>query len=893
MKALSLLVLSAAVSQAYAVNQVTTGQAGTNGAAGVSVGQAGGNATAGQSLLLSVGPNGDTGNSLVLSGGAGGLGGNGGPGDDFSNLGGKAGNGGAGGLAHGTVAAQAGGANVSAAVKATGGDGGRAGYLYYPQVCGGCGGRAGDGGSATANASAITTGAGNATASATAIGGTGGTADGEFAVAGFAGNVSASAYGSSDTGAVNVSATAIGGGGGGSQLTYYPFLGTDAIADGASAQLVNAVSGNTRGSLSLSQHAVGGKGGTGGKALSQLKLADNMASRLSANVTATGGKAGYLGLAGGIGSAELYLQSTVAGALVEGGVAATGGAGADDTGTAGGFALASMILVGTAGANGSASATGGAGATGSAGGNGGGANTQMTLNGDGLVTGNGSAYGGHGGLASGWEGQGGPNGRGGDASLGMSFSGAGAMGRGVAQGGNAVDDWYSDTSGGSASVGTRASTTGAGLVDLTSLAQGGLGGGGAEARMYVYSGTTAPAGHATAKGVVEAYGTAGLKGGKAISHLEISASGAIQGNSTARAGNAINKLWEDGETVMQDSDNGGAATSAAYGTSTGAYNVTLRSSATAGNSEAAIGGNASALGYGQSRGGVVTVTAQATGGSGLAGHGTAQAQATALTLAGGGGSSSARAVAQGPGVVTSRAEASAVGAGGALAVAVGQGQSGTVTALSTAIGGANRSVSATAAGTVDNNALQASTAAYFGGSGPLLPALGTEVGAISNVRGGDGAIGSGVQAAVTGAGAPTSYSMSGEFKFYLADPQQLQLGFLSAYSLGTGFDQLSLSIVNNGVSLYSHTFTSLTEANLFFTDNTLNFGLLGAGAQSLVISSQLTGHDGGYGFNYMVAVPEPTEWLLMLSGLTLVMVAARRRSKARLRAPDLLHAEAC
>jgi hypothetical protein len=51
----------------------------------------------------------------------------------------------------------------------------------------------------------------------------------------------------------------------------------------------------------------------------------------------------------------------------------------------------------------------------------------------------------------------------------------------------------------------------------------------------------------------------------------------------------------------------------------------------------------------------------------------------------------------------------------------------------------------------------------------------------------------------------------------------------------------------------------------------------------------------GYGFHYTLAVPEPLEWLLMLSGLMLVMLAARRKSRlspATPSAAELLHAEA-
>jgi hypothetical protein len=150
-----------------------------------------------------------------------------------------------------------------------------------------------------------------------------------------------------------------------------------------------------------------------------------------------------------------------------------------------------------------------------------------------------------------------------------------------------------------------------------------------------------------------------------------------------------------------------------------------------------------------------------------------------------------------------------------------------------------------------------------------------------------GLVGTGVQAASYAAdaapGSIYTYVMTGEFKFEASTSSRLLFGMTGSSSLNHGFDTFDLSISNNGVSLYSHTFTTLSEANAFFNAQVMDFGLFGqAGMQDVVITSSLTaGSMAGYGFSYAVAaVPEPVEWLMMLMGLSVILVVQRRRSRA-------------
>ena len=193
------VLLSLAVSQAYAVDVTRTGAAGTPGISGTAPdewGTAGGAGGAARYRITTS----DASNKVVLTGGRGGDGGSVAYTPDDTSDGGA---GGAGGRAQGRVTAARSIGSVTTDITAqggTGGDGGNNGCCIASVQPGGTGGRA-------SSRATATTGSGDASVRSLATGGTGGIgADGGDAVArGWAGTQSGSA-----TGAVH----AVGGAGG-------------------------------------------------------------------------------------------------------------------------------------------------------------------------------------------------------------------------------------------------------------------------------------------------------------------------------------------------------------------------------------------------------------------------------------------------------------------------------------------------------------------------------------------------------------------------------------------------------------------------------------------------------------------------------------------------------
>jgi hypothetical protein len=126
------------------------------------------------------------------------------------------------------------------------------------------------------------------------------------------------------------------------------------------------------------------------------------------------------------------------------------------------------------------------------------------------------------------------------------------------------------------------------------------------------------------------------------------------------------------------------------------------------------------------------------------------------------------------------------------------------------------------------------------------------------------------------------YSSSTQFNFTLAGSANLMVGLLGQQSLGAGFDLLKFVIDRNGSVVFSQTFSTLADAQGFFSDHALSLGSY-AGLQELTLSAELTASGaGGFGFGYVVgtgspvvAVPEPATWLLLLLGCTVILVRCR------------------
>ena len=911
------LVLSLAVSQAYAVERYVFAGPGADGANAVANGAAGAHGGAGQPMVAEFDLPPALDDLVTFYGGQGGAGGIGGARDTAvaGASGGDGGHGGDGGAVLGGIssvwsalAAQLSNRNV--VFGGNGGAGGASGDVGrgypFPDVYNnfdptrGIGGNGGQGGFADSRVRTVATGDTAVVASAAAVGGRGGNASGYTGRVGAGGGAVARAYGQSDSGAVSVAATARGGDAG-----VGDFLGITGGARGGDATLVDAVSGSTSGALTLSQEAVGGTAGGryltsradwadrfedngGGHASSSLVLDDARAGALSVLVGAHGGDAvGVNNVAGvqanyrhdgGNGHATLTLASRVAGAAVEASVNATGGVGGSGeraTAGSGGAARAVGTISGLGAVNGTANARGGhGGAKGDFGGGGGGgaAHADLTLAGAGMVTGAANAYGGDDEHA--YYSPAAP----GDADASLTLHGAGASGASYAAGLSSHSS-------------VNAVTTGALAVDVLATAQGSYNGGGATAVVSVASGVdSARAGNAAVRARATAASANAFNAAGVEARLSVRASGAIDGASSAIGGNSYYGPYGSPGA-------GGNAVARAEGIGSGANAVAISAHARGGDTNLSLpyatGGSAAAEAYGRSVTGAVTASADARAGADSIGQsivgrlGSARADATALADAVG-GRATATASAWG---LTAEMSASSGGRDQRGAAV----QAGATGAIGVRDYGYEDFTGKSAAG---------ASSTVFDAARFALADLGGDTHVVSNVSTGaaldgvaapalDSTIGTGMQALAASVGGrfwePYQLSVSNQFQFEAYGGQHLLIDFVSASFLNGGFDVLDFSITNNGAGLFARSFTSLDEAMSFFSGNVLDLGAFGAGAQDVHISTVAGFNDArGFAFNYVLGagaalapVPEASSWTMLVLGLgTLVLVARRRRGQA-------------
>lgn len=866
------LLLALAISNAYAAPVTVSGDHGAAGTAGTEAAVHGTAGAAGQTITFVLADNSDAFNSLHLVAGYGGTGGAGNPsrwGDDPTLGAGTGGAGGAGGQAGGAVYTLSGANNGTALATIIGGNGGDAGlaaqaFLVYdpdPALDNG-----GNGGAASSTASAVASGAASVVAQALATGGNGGaTTSTLHGRPGQGGAALAQAYGRSDTGNVAVTAIATGGNGGNADLLM---SWTKQAAAGTSVALENAVAGATRGALTLTQHAVAGSAGVGspsgsngergGYASSTLTLTDAGASALIADVAATAGNGvdGPTSGAGGAASSYLALGSLQAGASVRGSIVATGGAGgygnlffAEPYGGAGGAAEARGVLSGLADVTGQATASGGA-AHGIYG-LGGNATAQLSITAGNLATGTVAAYAGlgQGNLLDRFRVDG-------AATASLTLVGAGAQGSTAARGAGAGSS-------------ITASTTGALAVDVAARALGTT-----AAPVTATAQVNTGPGTAAVNAMALADGAGDIS--PATATVNVVSAGAITGTSTARGGYPVEEVFAPLSA---------AAVSTIRGETSGAHAVTLSAFAYSdrGNRQgaASLFGNADASAYGRSGSGVVDVTAYASGGrvgyvDGVSS--TVRASATAVTRDVG-GISRAAAFATG-GDVAATAQAQAI-IGGGRQVSFRASTQGARGEFSDGGYASSTASSEAISLLLPENSGRAYNIARVGAAsdGAVTPGAAVAAG-IANVAG------AGVHAG--GFDAVSSYgrqNSTGEFQFLSGAGEHLLLGFIAATVEGAGFDTLDLTISNHGTLLFSQTFTSVDDANLFFTDRVLDLGVFGAGAQNLSVSSSLNfAAYGGYAFSYVLgtgaavsAVPEPSAWWMMMLGIGGVLLAVRRR----------------
>jgi hypothetical protein len=219
------------------------------------------------------------------------------------------------------------------------------------------------------------------------------------------------------------------------------------------------------------------------------------------------------------------------------------------------------------------------------------------------------------------------------------------------------------------------------------------------------------------------------------------------------------------------------------------------------------------------------------------------------------------------GTANATSSATAVGPGQASAQATvyNGASSGAALATSTSNAVAGQSVSATASAPVGGNAT-AQTLSFFGGSGFSLPGISAGT-SISNVTGAPSgySLTPNVSSAFAGGlvyglgamsigyggqGESLTYETTAYFQFIYGANSNFLLGLESQGWLGTGFDSASLEVLVNSILAYERSFTSLADAQAFFTDNPINIGFQPGGLADVELVYNLTGSAISSGFQF-------------------------------------------
>ena len=142
-------------------------------------------------------------------------------------------------------------------------------------------------------------------------------------------------------------------------------------------------------------------------------------------------------------------------------------------------------------------------------------------------------------------------------------------------------------------------------------------------------------------------------------------------------------------------------------------------------------------------------------------------------------------------------------------------------------------------------------------------------------------LGAGTQGASYSGTGVLTYETQAGFAFDTGTDSALKLGTFGSTGFGTGLTLLELTVSNNGTELFSRSFTSLADAQLFFSDGSFSLGTLAAGHQDVLLTAGFTfAGAGGLAFDYgfaVTAVPEPGTWLLLLGGLALLAARQHRQ----------------
>jgi hypothetical protein len=242
------------------------------------------------------------------------------------------------------------------------------------------------------------------------------------------------------------------------------------------------------------------------------------------------------------------------------------------------------------------------------------------------------------------------------------------------------------------------------------------------------------------------------------------------------------------------------------------------------------------------------------------------------------------------GAANATANASSVGSGIARASAITAGNGGGAANASSTSTGSGLSVVTSAAApfagtTTGFGAASAYTQTTIGGSASLFngfsagQSVSTATAAVGSALAAWGVMG----ASYRGTGAPVTYTQSASFIF-ASSGNPMGINLMNVDSLGAGFQTATFNVFANGSLAFTQSFSSLLDAQNFFSGNWLWVPML-AGTSNITLSfSETMNTLGGFGFSYGLAdaqTPLPAALPLFASGLAALWFAGRRRKKAQ------------
>jgi hypothetical protein len=111
-----------------------------------------------------------------------------------------------------------------------------------------------------------------------------------------------------------------------------------------------------------------------------------------------------------------------------------------------------------------------------------------------------------------------------------------------------------------------------------------------------------------------------------------------------------------------------------------------------------------------------------------------------------------------------------------------------------------------------------------------------------------------------GHGESLTYQTTATFQVTHPAHADFLIGFESQGSLGTGFDSSTLDVFVNSILAYERSFTSLADAQAFFTDNPVDVGFAAPGPATVELVYALTASQisSGFQFDYVFGTDPPS-----------------------------------